>query len=216
MIDVKQYEKILDAGLLLDHYYLLCDVRDGRPLLNRKRVQGFHNLLCKKGYIEDGILTELALKLIESHVLVADSAVKLAIKYAEAEVEEEDIEDFDYAEWVISLHKKCVARIVKATGKKQARPTIDGVTYSFLPNPTDLGSAILRAVKKYNLKDYDKIEKCILKFVDKCARTGRWMPLLNYYVIKEQKGRTTISKMVTDMDSMEDVDDEQDDNVVNI
>lgn len=210
MIDVKQYERILDAGLLLDHYFLLCDVQNGRQLLNRKRVQGFHNLLCKKGYIEDGVLTDLALKLLDCDVLVG---ARPSVRFVEEEEVEED--NFDYAEWVINLHRKCVACIMKATGKRQARPVIEGVTYSFLPNATDLGSSILRAIKKYNLKDYDKIEKCILKFVNKCAKSGKWYPLLNYYIIKEQKGKATISKMATDMDGLED-EDEVDDTNINI
>lgn len=204
MIEIGKYKIILDEGLLLDHYLLLCNIRDGRDLVKSKRIQGFINLMCKKGYIEDGVLTDKAMRLIEGEGNPLPEVLddKPARALADVLSREKDVKiesKFDYASWVIQLHKKCEAKILVATGKRQVRDKIDGKPYSFLPNSTDLGRSILRAVQVYKLKDFDKIERTVLRYVDRCIKANKWFPLLNYYIIKN-----ATSPMVTDMDSDED------------
>lgn len=205
MIDVNKYRKILDEGLLLDHYMLLCNIRDGQELLKNKRVQGFINLLCKKGYIDSDTLTDKAMLLIDEPITTGNPVVKL---------EDEKVVNegkFDYGSWVIRLWKACQKKLIEQTGKRQVRPKIDGVAYSFLPNPTDLGKVILRAVGAYKLTDYDKIEKAILGYIDRCHKQDRWTPLLHYWIMKNN-----MSTMVTEMDAMEEEDSKDNDTIVNI
>jgi hypothetical protein len=194
MIDIEKYNMILDEGLLLDHYMVLCDIRDGKAILNNKRVQGFINLLHKKGYIEEGILTEKAGRLLggipESKGLVIEEVQKTP------KVSKEKTSFYD---WVIALHKKCEDKLFEKTGRRQVRPRIDGKPYSFLPNPTDLGKVIWRAVENYKLRDLEKIEVTILRYMDKCAKANNWFPILGYYIMKN-----SMSTMVTDMESDED------------
>lgn len=196
MIDVGKYKEILDQGLLLDHYVLLCNLRDGTELVSNKRIQGFINLMHKKGYIEEGVLTEKALTLLDNEVhTVVPVVIPKTIRVGRIKTEEPN---FDYANWVIELHRKCEAKIMEKTGKKQIRDKIEGKGYSFLPNSTDLGRVILRAVNMYKINDFEKIEKTILKYIDRCAKAGKWFPILGYYIMKN-----SMSPMVTDMDSEE-------------
>jgi len=204
MIETGKYKIILDEGLLLDHYVLLCNIRDGAELLKSKRIQGFINLMCKKGYIEDGILTDKAMRLLEGEgnplPVVLDRKPVEAL--ADALSRDKDLvkpsNKFDYASWVIQLHKKCEDKLVEKTGKRQVRDKIDGKAYSFLPNSTDLGKVILRVVQVYKLRDFDKIEKTILRYIERCAKANKWFPILGYYILKN-----AMSPMVTDMDSDE-------------
>ena len=64
MINTEKYNNVLDAGLLLDHFALLCCIRDNQAILKHKRIVGFQNLLCKKGFILNNNLTEKALNLV--------------------------------------------------------------------------------------------------------------------------------------------------------
>lgn len=191
MIDVGKYNKILELGLLLDHYSLLCCIRDGGELPKSKRVQGFINLLCKKGYIADGALTDMAVALIDDCLAIVECSKSIVIP----DVKAEDA-PFDYAGWIISLHRKIQDKISTKVGKKQVRPKIEGVTYSFLPNSTDLGKVLLKAITTYKLRDFDKIEKCLLKYVHSRIKENNWFPLLGYYIMKNG-----LSPMVTDLDN---------------
>lgn len=217
MIDVRKYTIILNEGLLLDHYALLLSLRDGGELPKSKRIQGFINLMCKKGYIQEGVLTEKAMRLLEGEgnpvVQVPDMRpVKNLADLLEKKEPDLKVENkFDYAGWVIQLHRKVEEKILKATGRRQIRDKIEGKGYSFLPNSTDLGRVILRAVNVYKLTDFDKIEKTILAYVDKCIKANKWFPLLNYYIMKN-----SMSPMVTDMESEEEEEASGDDSIVNI
>lgn len=193
MINTEKYKAILNEGLLLDHYNLLISLKNGLDLPNSRRVTGFVNLLSKKGYLIEGILTEKAINLVQ------DERPIIVVPKASTTFKMPKASNFDYAEWVISLHRKCQNLLEKLVGKKQVRTKIEGTTYSFLPNSTDLGKSILRAIDSYKLSDYDKIEKTILKYIEKRAKEDKWTPLLQYYIIKN-----SLSPMVTDMESVDD------------
>jgi len=182
----------------------MCNVRDDKELGKNKRIQGFLNLLCKKGYIEEGSLTEKALSLIGGEIL---AEVKPILKMTPMKKEKRN---FDYADWVIMLHRKLEARLIEGTGKKQIRAKLDGKGWSWLPNSTDLGRVLLRAIQSYKLDDFDKLEKCLLRYTDLCIKKDKWFPILGYYIIKNN-----MSTMVTEMDSMEE-EDSPNDTIVNI
>lgn len=189
MIDIGKYKRILDNGLLLDHYSILCSIRDGIELPKSKRINGFINLLHKKGYIDEGALTDLAISLIEGDTLVVRNTTSTTTITTEV---------FDFSLWVLRLHEKLAQKIFDKTGKRQVRDRINGTSYSFLPNSTDLGKVLVRAINSYKLTDYDKIEKCLLSYVDRKIKEGGWFPILQYYIMKKDS-----SPMVTDMENME-------------
>lgn len=187
MISLEQYKKILDSGLLLDHYLCLCSIRDGRELPTSKRITGFTNLLNKKGYIEDGLLTEKAVELIDSQSIVVVSNVEI------------DRNKFDFGGWVLNLHKKLQDRLVELTGRKQVTAKInrtDKKGYPFLCNATDLGRKLQVVIRNYNLKDVDLIEKALLSHIENCNNGNEWFPLIKYYISKD-----STSQMVTEMES---------------
>lgn len=207
MISLEKYKKILDEGLLLDHYIILCKIKDGSPLPESKRVIGFTNLLAKRGFTHEGNITQKGNDLVGED-LVVENTVPTKVIVVETS---QSIQKFDYARWVISLHRKCEAKIVEATGKRQVRDTINGKPYSFLPNSTDLGKAILRVIDSYKIKDYDRIERTILAYIDRCIKSKQWFPILVYYIIKNN-----MSAMVTDMETIDDNEAKSDDTIVNI
>lgn len=207
MIDINKYNKILEDGLLLDHYVALSNIHKGIDSPPNKRVQGFINLLYKKGYIEDGVLTQKALHLLEEEVELVSSPV-VTVKESKPKTISSD-----FVEWTIQLHKDCQKKLKDAKGKQQHVVNILGGRYSYLPNPTDLGKVILRAINTYNLKDLAKIRKFILAYVDRCIKTDNWTPLLQYWIMKGDSVNG-MSAMVTEMENPEE--ETNDDTTVNI
>lgn len=184
MINILKYEKLLGEGLILDHYFLLISIRDGRETPNSKRVKGFINLLTRKGYILDGVLTELAMELTQDEISVCDTTTLAPI---------------DFGEWIISLHKKCQDKLKELTGNTQITAKIGrGKGYPFLPNSTDLGRKIITLINNYKIKDLSKIEEGILSYIQRSSEKNEWFPLLKYYIMKDGE-----SQMVTEMSSQQ-------------
>lgn len=214
MINTEKYNKVLDAGLLLDHFVILCLLRDNQTIPKNKRIGGFYNLLTKKGYIDNLVLTDKGKELVGEEILSGFSKSIATIEKVEKIETVEKIENanegIDYGDWVIKLYAKCKTKLLELTGKRQVRDTINGKAYPFLPNSTDLGKVTLRAIQAYNLDDFDKIEKSIILYIERCAKTNSWFPILQYYIMKN--GAST---MVTEMETMDEPT-TNDDSIVNI
>lgn len=178
MINDEKYNEVLDSGLILDHYILLCNIKNGTNILKNKRIQGFINLLEKKEYLEEGALTEKAISLLDD---------------VKAEVGITDVNSEDFGTWIQNLHKKCQDKLVELTGSKQVRDKIDKKAYPFLPNAIDLGKVLYKVITTYKIKDYSRIEKCIMNYIEKCNEAKNWFPILQYYIMKNNK-----SSLVTD------------------
>lgn len=201
MIDNEVYNSVLEKGLSLDHYNILIGIRDGNDIPKNKRIDGFLNLLHKKGYLEDGNLTDLALELIGTFITTSTTQTTTE--------KENPLSNFDT--WVHQLHEKCEETLKELTGKKQVRADVLGTKYSFLPNPQDLKRVVSRVIGAYKLKDYRLIEKTILTYIDRCAKSGKWTPILIYYIMKNG-----LSSMVTDMRNGEQENSSFDDTITNI
>lgn len=195
MIDNVQYEKVLDSGLILDHYHLLCTIRDGGEVPKNKRIRGFLNLLVKKGYIEGGVLSDSALLLIDCYNTTTTTLTTTVAPVATGK--------FDYEAWAKGLHGRCQDKLKELTGKIQVTDRVGGKgkSWSFLPNSFDLAKVLYKTIVTYKLKDLDKIEKCVFHHINKCHRERSWFPLLKYYISKDGN-----SQLVTDLDNVEDVD----------
>lgn len=185
MIENEKYKDILDNGLLLDHYLVLCNMKNGVELLETKRVQGFVNLLVKKGYIQDEVLTEKGLEIVsncEFNIPTTQAAEQMT----------------DFGALAQSIHKSCVNRIYKLTGAKQVRPKLDKKSFPFLPNFTDFAKVLHKVIVTYKLKDMEKVEKTLLNYIEKCSSANNWFPIMQYYIMKNG-----VSQLVTDIDSEE-------------
>lgn len=174
MINNDKYEEILESGLLLDHYLVLCSIKNGVTLPNNKRIQGFLNLLTKKGYIQDEQLTESGMKMVEH----CHSSIT-----------------YNSNDWATSLHKKLQDRIIELTGKKQKFLNIAGTKYPFLCNPQELEGKIEKVKKLYKLTDMNIIEKCLLRHCENGS------PSIFYYILREKP--TLISQLATDYNNFE-------------
>lgn len=195
MITNGKYNEVLENGLTLDHYYLLCNMRSGKALANNKRIQGFINLLTKKDYIKDDVLTEKALSLLENCDIPTDK---------ECTATATEVMKINMEEWVLRLHDKCANKIQQLTGKKQVRGKLNGRTYAFLPNVIDLAKNVMKVITIYKVKDLDRMEQTIIKHIEACHAANHWFPSVYYYLFKEGK-----SMLVTDMEDMEDMNEEE-------
>lgn len=187
MINDEKYNEVLDSGLILDHYMLLCNIKNGGSVSKNKRIQGFINLLEKKEYLEEGVLTDKGLALLED--------VEMEVGVQSATGEKND----DFGIWIQGLHKRCQDKLVELTGSKQVRDKIDKKSYPFLPNAIDLGKVLYKVISAYKVKDYERIEKCIMSYIEKCANAGNWFPILQYYILKNNK-----SSLITDCEGIDD------------
>jgi hypothetical protein len=192
MLNIEKYEKLLGSGLGLDHYYILVLLYNHHPLPQHKRVEGFINLLAKKGYIAEGILTAEALDLVQDEIfnvtLVSPTTTTTTLAASQLE----------YNDWVAELHLKLQEKLVELTGKKQVRDKIKGgSSFSFLCNQLDLGKNLRKVVQLYKLKDSDRplIEKTLFHHMESCNKAQSWFPLVYYYIFKDGK-----SQLVTDME----------------
>lgn len=198
MVKEEKYSQILSNGLMLDHYFVMCQIKNGEKLSSNKRVKGFINLLTKKGYIKDNQLTQLGLSMVDEIVpSVKKEPIKAALKAAVVEkvTLSSYISSTDSDIWMKTIHKKCQDKLFELIGKKQTLARIDKKAYSFLPNEVDLTKVLSRAITIYKLRDFPKIEKTLMRHIESCASSGNWFPIMQYYILKNN-----LSQMVTDLD----------------
>jgi hypothetical protein len=183
MIEEALYKEILDNGLLLDHYFLLCNIKNGQKLVASRRMDGFINLMRKKGYMDGDSLTEKGIDLVQN------------CEFAEVIVPATG--KVDIGTWAAGVHKKCQDKIKELTGKVQVKAKFTGEKkeYSFLCNATDLARVLTKVITLYKQKDYEKIEKALLRHIDKCHVSNHWFPLMQNYILKSGS-----SQMITELD----------------
>lgn len=178
MVDPEKYKKILDSGLLLDHYFLLISISKGMELLKSKRIQGFYNLLKNKGYIANDELTEKAKLLIKEDIGILS-------KYTKTVTHTQSAKGAGFSDWMAGIHTKCQDKIQELTGKTQVKSSINGGKgYPFLCNSVDLMKTLTSVIYKYKLKDTDLIEKCLFDHIEECSRKKSWFPIMKYYISK--------------------------------
>lgn len=188
MINDEIYDELLTEGLCLDHYYLLCNLSNGVVPVSNKRIQGFMNLLHKKGFIKDDEITEKAKQLIKN------CGVKEPRKISETYI--------NFEIWADETLESCKQLLHDYTGNNQKNAQVNGKgkSYPFLPNITDFKTKLSKVINKYNLKDYNKIKKTLLRHITNCQNESSWFPLMKYYILKDNE-----SQMVTDMDSIDEI-----------
>lgn len=188
---MEKYQNLLNQGLCLDHYYILVMLYNNQKLPAHKRIQGFANVLIKRGYLLEGnVLSDKALELIHDDILtdIAISTTTTTTMNPSA---------LDFNDWVFDLHTKLQNKLVELTGKKQIRDRVKGgKPFSFLCNPQDLTSQLKKVITKYKINDRPTIEATLIKHIENCYKANSWFPLVYYYIMKEGA-----SQMVTDLES---------------
>lgn len=181
MIDEDKYKEIIESGLLIDHFLLLCNIYNGVIPLQHKRIQGFINLLMKKEYLDDEMkLTDKGIYLIaDCNTLSCDKPKSDAT--------------------LASIYIKCKAKILEITGKTQVRGKIQSKSYPFLPNALDFEKRLKKVISMYKLKDLALVESTLLKFIEKRNEENNWFPTLQYYIFKDGS-----SQLVTDLENVDD------------
>lgn len=193
MIKDEEYLKVLDAGLLLDHYYVLCNIKNGIALVKNRRMQGFINLLTKKEYIKDDLLTEKAMVLIKH--CEAEGILPTITPSAE-----KGVTDLEFISWATKTHTACREKIKEITGRYQYYLKVQGREYPYLPGLTDFIGKLEKFIKVYQFTDLQKIEKCLLKH---CTTRNQKMI---YYIMRE-KGDAK-SDLASDYENFEEIQDE--------
>jgi len=173
MISQDKYLSILSMGLNLDHYYILHLLANKKDVPRHKKVEGIITILLRK-------------KLINPDHSVTQEGMAI--------LSEKKNDNFEL--WTLELHKKCQEKLQSLTGKTQIRDKINNVPYSFLPNKTDFTRVLRKVINEYKLTDLNRIEECIMNFIESRYKAKSWFPILQYYIMKDKQ-----SRLVTDYES---------------
>lgn len=174
------FDYLINKGLDCNLYSVLLLIKNNEELQKDNiKIQSWILLLKKHKLLsEQETLTELAISLF-------------------SEIDNLHQKDsFNITTWSEQLHKKVSDKLLALTGKNQVRPQIKGKSYSFLCNTKDFEKKIKNFLKIYKVKDYQKVENVILQYVDSCHKENSWMPLLEYYILKDGN-----SRLATDLES---------------
>lgn len=181
---IQKFQNLLEKGWSLDHIFVL----ENGPCSDYPRMAAICQKLFRKGVVDEmGCITKEGKELLE---YAHNESIVEIVKTAKPKI----------AEGIESLHKKLEDRILALTGKKQMRVLVIGKTYPFLCGKEELEARVKKVMIKYKLTDFQKIEDCLLGYIESCYKRKNWAPLLHYYVSKIRDGVET-SQMVTDIRS---------------
>lgn len=199
-MNTEKYKEILNEGLLLDHYYLLCKISSKQEIPYSERVRGFLNLLIKKDYIDaDHNLTEKGIDFVQNCEFGEIELSTVHITTNNVTVVEEETNKKDAKKVLIDMYANCRERVRYHTGKYQVRARIENKFYSFFPNATDFFKVANKVITLYKIKDFVLMEKTLIAYIDRCATSNTWLPLFHYYIFKNGS-----SPLVTDMENPDD------------
>lgn len=191
-IDDKIFEEVLKSGLSLDHYYILYKMKKQEKIeVFPDLIKGMINILEKRGYCIKDRITEKGIELVGNDEVAASEKIS----------KKADLKSEDFSKWCKSLHGKCQQKLYDLTTLRQMRVKIPGSSkaYSFLPGDIDLEKILAKVFALYKLSDREKVENTILSYIENCAKSNNWFPLLQYYIIRFDPSRTATSKLVADM-----------------
>lgn len=79
-----------------------------------------------------------------------------------------------------AMHARLKTQLKNVTGKGQYYLNVHGTDYPYLPGVQDLRLKVEKFIEKYQMKDMDKIEKCLMRHLS--IRNQK----LIFYVIREK------------------------------
>lgn len=183
-----KFRTLLEKGWSLDHIFILENMQEFPGTECAAKEASLLQTLFRKGLID------------EKYTITKDGESLLLFANNEEIGEIVKIAKPKIASGIEGLHKKLEDKLMELTGKKQQRPVILGTKYSFLCGKEDLEARIKKVMIKYKLSDYQLLETTLLEYIERCYKTNRWSPLLQYYIIKQKEG-VEMSPLVTDMRS---------------
>jgi len=136
-----------------------------------------------KEFIEDEKLYGHTLYLKTQEYISDNNKLTLKGKELLDELQKEDASLDFYS----NLYKNLQQKMISLTGKKQK--LLQG-KYAFLPNEKDLKLRLQKVIKEYQLSDFQKIEKVLLLYVEKCNKARfEYTPTIEYYILKDKSSR---------------------------
>lgn len=159
MITIKQIDSAVKKGLSIQDYVLLRIVEDGSYYLFGN--QDLTNLQVLGLLDFNGNLTDSGKRVLDE--IMGNNR-------------------FEFAKLHISMQE----RLKSIIGKKQVEGF--GGVY-FIPTLKELEQFLNRFWKEYpRYTDYSKIEKILLKHIEKCAKERKFAPAIKYFISKQGVG----------------------------
>jgi len=180
-------KNIIDSEIDLNQYIILESIRTNSVYLYPKieiKLKDVYSTLQFFGYIHN---TENTWKLtIKGANLLGSLDVPTSVKVVEKADKYDD------------LYQKIQAKLLSLTGKKN--PKANG-EYYFLPSKQDFASELEKCIKKYNLKDFDKVSKCLLNYTQLAYNQKfNYIQLLKYFISKNNK--STLAEQYENFEDM--------------
>ena len=186
-MDLKQFNWILSKGIDVNMFTVLLLIHEGNKFDDTSDIK-----------VKSWLLLLTKHQLIDSNQLLTEKGEIYISEFKSVSSEKSD--SFNFEIWCEQLHAKLKERLIKLTGKGQKVAKIRTSSYSFLCNVNDLSKKMKNFVKVYKVKDYAKIEKTLLAYIDKCHKQDSWFPLIEYYIMKDGT-----SKLATDLESIDQI-----------
>lgn len=179
---LKKMEEILEAGYDINIVALLYIYKEGGMTgsMNEK-IAGYVGMMERKGLLIGGRITGAGEELLEMY--------EGGVTVTKEEKKQKNLEE---------IFDKVQERLIALTGKRQIRTDIFGKAYNYLPSKYDFITRLKGVVNKYKLKDLEKIEKILINVIEKCHKTGKWFPLMVYYMTKNE-----VSTLASDYEGWE-------------
>jgi hypothetical protein len=135
-------------------------------------VKGWLNTLVRKSYLFKGVNQwEITEKGREFYKSITEEVKETPIQIVMP---------------ISDLHKSLQEKLFSLTQKRQVAGF--GNVY-FIPSSRDLEVFLTRFRIQYpELYDLNKIQGCIHKHIEKCAKSGRYSPAIKYFIIKDGAG----------------------------
>lgn len=184
-VTLEEYKKLSSIGLNLDTLFILRLLEGDKNIRLPERAMASVGILRIKGYFEEGVGLTLKGK-------------ELLAKLLDGQKQENPQENLA-ALYCTNLHALLQQKLIQLTGKKQRMIGSKG-QYSFLCNVIDLEKKLRDVFRKYGSLDLEKVQQVLLRHVERSHKAG-WdkVYLMEYYIMKDG-----VSKMVTDLDNLED------------
>lgn len=183
----EQFISLQNDGISLDFLYIAECIKNGENFVNEGNISHILQGMGRKGILSNGNVNEQYSSLLVS---LRGGKIKKVKK----------------PDWNIQalgdLYEKLQQKLIELTGKSQITIPFkpgDKKKFSFLCNKIDLENRIIKAIDKYQLTDFSEIEATLIRYIEKCHKSGFWFPLLEYYILKRGEDGIERSRMVTEM-----------------
>lgn len=185
-INIIEISKAVEKGLGIGEFIYLKMIDDGcLYLINSEKLKPYYNGLFMGGYVFEDKITEKGKEFLKS----VEENDKVSKKV-----------DNSFKDIYVRLGEFLKSKI----GKKQILGF--GNKYFMFSSALELENTLKRFWKFYpEYNDIVKIEKCLVNHIEKCAKTNKFAPAVQYFIIKEQDKGKPISQLLAAYDELDEV-----------